>query len=274
MENSDNLYKLDDICLILSYLLLGGLIYLYWPAVALLLQDQFDAAGRLLGELFFAQPLLTAVLVFSSILLHLFGRLIRHGEKASLAVIEVVKRQRRVDISQIAGQTAYSEAKVTGLLWQLSQVPGVGLSFDGRTAAILSASARGFGKPTAKAAPAQPETPRQRIPTVPAAFRENPEEFGKPENVSAAAGFTQKLRYGSREAGPEQGAAVSPGMSPADSAYSAGEGGTPGHEGETETKGGFSLGIFIFFLIVFWPIALLYAARYYIKATQRKALEA
>lgn len=140
MENR-NIYKTDDFLIITSYLMIIPIALIAWPWIRSFsayedLETFFRMAPQVLG------PRLQAIILYGTgaVSAQIVGRVIRHGEKQSLEILDTLQFYKNTSISQLASQLDMSESKVTSLVKKMSRVSSLGISVNGDSVSIGSKS--------------------------------------------------------------------------------------------------------------------------------------
>jgi len=281
MVENRNIYKMDDILIILSYVMLVPVIFFAWPWLKTAqeftnLGEFFSSAPAVLGSRLSAVAMYGSAAVCSQ----LVGRIIRFKENQSLKIIDALGYSGRIPVSQLSSQLNMSESRVRSLVGKMAKMPALNIVLEGDMVSV----GRKQQTPSSQTAAYQREYVQPASPGTPAAEAPVSQPDEATETGTAAGGAArskediereikemmqdktipmqeklQRLRaYGSEH--PELKKV--PGMTKTP--------GVPGtQEGEKPKK--FHLILFIFlFITPLWPIAIIYAISYAVK--QRKAL--
>ncbi|MDC7234136.1 MAG: hypothetical protein PQJ58_12955 [Spirochaetales bacterium] len=131
MENR-NIYKLDDVLLYLSLILLVPAVFFAWPWLKEIpnVQDMGayiqDAPAVIGNELLYVLSYLAG-----AVLTQIAGRSLRYQEKLSLKILDEVGYSRKVRISEISSRLGMSEGKVEKLVRKLSRVKSLNIGIEG-----------------------------------------------------------------------------------------------------------------------------------------------
>jgi len=259
MENR-NIYKTDDFLIIISYIMIIPLALIAWPWLRTFgefnsLSDFFTAAPGLLG------PRLTALILYGSgaISAQLIGRVIRHGEKKSLEILDTLQFYKNTTISQLSTQLDLSEARVSKLVKKMSRISSLGIHVSGDQVTIGSAAAEpaGYGSYSSTQKYSSPAFEKEPKP--------EPEPVEQEQTTSEPSfdvDFKEALKRASnKDVSDEQRREELKNLAAAFR-------GKPGSKKEGEKKFNFFLFIFLF-LTPLWPVALVYAISFAVK--QQKA---
>ncbi|MBN2659416.1 MAG: hypothetical protein JXR86_20335 [Spirochaetales bacterium] len=254
MENR-NIYKTDDLLIIISYIMIIPLAVIAWPWLRTIgdydsLKDYFLSAPMVLGPRLLALALYGSAAISSQII----GRIIRHGERQSLEILDTLQFYKNTTVSQLSSQLDLSEAKVTRLVKKMSRIRSLGITVSGEQVAIGAAAPESAGYNTYRSVPAY-EKPVQEEKTFPSE---------EPESTSFESDFKEAMKKATDKSLTEEEkkeelknlAATFTGI-----------GGKPK---EGAKKFNFILFIFLF-LTPLWPIALVYAISFAVKQ-QKTAL--
>ncbi len=131
MENR-NIYKLDDVLLYLSLILLAPALFFAWPWLRGLpdasdLSVYFRMAPEVLGE----QTIVVLSYLTGAVVSQIAGRYLRYQENLSLKILDEIGYSRKVRISEISSRLGMSEAKVTRLVRKLSGVASLEIGLEG-----------------------------------------------------------------------------------------------------------------------------------------------
>ncbi len=182
MENR-NIYKMDDILIIASFLMLLPTAIFAWPWLSLIPRvEDFPAflksAPDILGNR------LSTVLLYAVgvILSQLVGRVVRYKEKQSLKILDAMQYSRKNTVDQLAMTTGISAPRLRTLIRKLARIDSLGISLEGDTVRMKGKKnpyERSYVSPDSSAqegraivrdaAPKASEAPRsENIPSVPA----------------------------------------------------------------------------------------------------------
>lgn len=136
MENR-NIYKMDDFLIISSYLIIIPLTVLAWPWLKDVTEYEnfthfFMEAPSILGS----RLSIIALYLFGGLSSQLIGRIIRHGEKQSLEILDTLQFYKKTTIEQLSSQLSMSETKISSLVKKMSRISSLGISLDGDNVSI------------------------------------------------------------------------------------------------------------------------------------------
>lgn len=188
MENR-NLYKMDDLLIIVSYIMIVPIIVIAWPWISSYgnyenLTDFFLAAPNTLGHSLLTIGSYAAGALCSQIT----GRIIRFQEKQSLVILDTLNYYKKTTITQLASQLSMSESKISSLVKKMSRIPSLGIVFDGDNVTIdqkaESDMYAGFSSsPGSEQRPAEPSKPENSDKQKIKSFTDLEEQFEKLKNM-------------------------------------------------------------------------------------------
>lgn len=150
MENR-NIYKMDDVLIIVSYLMLLPAAYFAWPWLRTI-QDATDlslfvqSAPTLLGSK------LTMVLSYTvgAVSSQIVGRMIRFKEKQSLKILDAMGYSGKTTIDQLANTCGMSASRVRSLVKKLAKIPSVNITLEGEKVVQGSRKRTAYERPEYK----------------------------------------------------------------------------------------------------------------------------
>lgn len=255
MENR-NIYKMDDFLIISSYLMIIPLTILAWPWLSNIteyenLKHFFTEASSILGP----RITLMALYLFGGLSSQLIGRIIRHGEKHSLEILDTLQFYKKTTIGQLSTQLNMSESKISSLVKKMSRISSLGISYDGDNVTI----GQKMEKPAMRnySAGSKSAIPQEDV----IASETPPVESAEPEDVDMS--FKDVLLKATSDKNMSE-KEINEQFKKAAMSFAA-------KNGLTSTTGKkFNLAIFIIlFMTPLWPISLIYAI--YFVAKQKKA---
>ena len=131
MENR-NIYKMDDVLIIASYVMLIPTAFFAWPWL-----KTFQDAGDIQHFLQSAQVILgsrlnMAIMYAAGCLAAQFvGRIVRFKEKQSLKILDAMRYSGKTTVDQLAVSVGMSSSRVRSLVKKLSRIPSLNLTLDG-----------------------------------------------------------------------------------------------------------------------------------------------
>ncbi|MBB6480559.1 hypothetical protein [Spirochaeta isovalerica] len=257
MENR-NIYKTDDFLIIISYIMIIPLGVIAWPWLRTYgefdsLTDYFASAPLILG------PRLTALAIYGSaaISAQIIGRVIRHGERQSLEILDTLQFYKNTTVTQLSSQLDLSESKVTRLVNKMSRIGSLGITVSGDQVSIGAAQAEPAGYSSYSSAQVY-EKPRPEN-----VFPESEASEGQQEN-SFDTDFKEALKKArDPDLSDEERKKELQNLAASFKGF-----GASGKEGAKK----FNFILFIFlFLTPLWPFALVYAISFAVKQ-QKSAL--
>ena len=131
MENR-NIYKLDDVLLVLSVILLIPAAFFAWPWLKGLpdvkdMAAYIQAAPSFLGS----QMIYVLSYIAGALLTQIAGRYLRYQETLSLKILDEVGYSRKVRISELSSRLGMSDGKVEKLVRKLSRVKSLNIGIEG-----------------------------------------------------------------------------------------------------------------------------------------------
>lgn len=136
MENR-NIYKTDDFLIISSYIMIIPIGLLAWPWLKTF--GEFDrllpwltSASGTLGTRLSALGLYFCGALASQIA----GRIIRHGEKESLEILDTLQFYRNTTVSQLASQLDMPPARVSKLVKKMARISSLGIEISGESLSL------------------------------------------------------------------------------------------------------------------------------------------
>ncbi len=138
MENR-NIYKMDDVLIIASFLMLIPMGFFAWPWLKEFQNyDDFmifvQSAPKYLGG-----RLGTVILYgVGAVTAQLVGRGVRYKEKQSLKILDALEYSRKSTVDQLALSTGLSAPRIRTLVRKLSRIPSLNISLEGNNVLIGS----------------------------------------------------------------------------------------------------------------------------------------
>jgi biotin operon repressor len=131
MENR-NIYKLDDVLLFFSVILLVPAAYFAWPWLKGL-PEAGDWAAYVQEAPSVIGPRMIYVLSYlaGALLTQISGRYLRYQEKLSLKILDEVGYARKIRISEMSSRLGMNDRKVEKLVRKLSRVKSLNIGIEG-----------------------------------------------------------------------------------------------------------------------------------------------
>jgi hypothetical protein len=240
MKERKNIYFLDDICIILSYLLFALFIYRIYPVLKMWME-----LGKIDTSLFqlrsFQWLIITGGIFLSALFLQFYGRVVRRKEKELLKMIKTITLYKSITLHSLAYNTQIPEEKLEKLTRELERGGHLPISLEGRTVKLL------IDPPVTSGTERGPDL--------------EDSSFRKMESSQE------------RATGEEPFTSSSSSMSESTSIPLKRREQDQGRQRERGQKK-FNLLLFFFLFIVFWPLALLYVMRFAIANSARSAMAA
>lgn len=133
MENR-NIYKMDDVLIIASFLMLVPTVFISWPWLITLPQAG-DMSRFIQSAPIILGPRLNMVLLYfsGSILAQIIGRIIRKQEKQALDVLDTILYMRNTTVEQLSANLNISSNKAEKIARKLSRIRALNISMEGST---------------------------------------------------------------------------------------------------------------------------------------------
>ncbi len=254
MNKNKNLYKMDDIFIVISYLLFLPLLYIFKPVLSYIIYDAENAQEVLL-QFVQSQVVIISILLGSIIFLQILGRLIRKEEKVLVKILDLVVMYKTISINQLQHNLDMNQPKIEKYIKKLSNIGRLNIHFDGTyvklqlntsTDAIYRISSEFNSIPSKQSSPME-------SPFVTSAH-ESSSNFQQEEN---------KMSQASTEVSTEQIISSKEDLQD-----------ILGHlKGKQKPGKKFNVVLFIVLFFAFWPIAFIYAASYYMKSQKGNVIE-
>jgi hypothetical protein len=131
MENR-NIYKMDDVLIVASFLMLIPAAYFSWPWLKILPQAE-DISTYILSAPEVLGIRLNMVFLYlgGAVLAQLMGRLIRKQEKQALDVLDTILYMRNTTVDQLAANLAMPKNKVKKIIRKLTGIRSLNISLEG-----------------------------------------------------------------------------------------------------------------------------------------------
>lgn len=286
MKERKNLYFLDDICIILSYLLFLFFAYRLYPLVRIvILEKSFDPL--LLQNLPVQWLMVTAGVLVSALFLQLFGRVVRKRERYMLKIINTVALYKTISLSSLAYNTEIPEQKLEQLVRQIAGGGFLPIQLDGQTVKLITLGSAGqqeqWASPSADATVSPGKQPPRDRPPEQQDLKEILEKLRRGDSFTSIATSWQGSGTGSATGAgtgsAPSGKATIPSSPGGGTAFEQGtrsgtSGNAPvqGNSGQGGKPKKFNLLIFFLLFIIFWPLALLYVMRFALANSARNAM--
>lgn len=130
MAKNKNLYKLDDVFIVISYLLILPLLYIFKPVLSYIIYDAKNAQEVFL-QFVQSQIVIISILLGSSIFLQILGRIIRQEEKVLVKILDIVVMYKTISINQLQHTLDMNKPKVEKYIKKLSNIGRLNIAYDG-----------------------------------------------------------------------------------------------------------------------------------------------
>ena len=253
MNKNKNLYKLDDVFIVISYLLILPLLYIFKPVLSHVIYDAENGQEVLMQ---FAQSkiVLISILLGSVIFLQILGRLIRKEEKVLVKILDIVVMYKTISINQLQHTLDMSKPKIEKYIKKLSNIGRLNIHFDGTyvklqlntsTDAIYRVSSENnFHSASIKKESTSGFAPPPPIP-------ESSSNFQREENELNQAAMTDNTISSKEDL----------------------QNIITNLKGKQFSGKKFNVALFIVLFFAFWPVAFIYAANYYMKNQKGSVIE-
>ena len=240
-----NLYKLDDVFLVISYLLLLPLLYIFKPVLLDIIYD----TGKT-QEVFFlfvqSRIIIISILSGSSIFLQVLGRIIRKEEKILVKILDIVVMYKTISITQLQHRLDMNRPKVERYINKLANIGRLNIKYDGTYVKL------------------ELETPTDTMSGTSFEQTVSSKSFSPPP-IPESSSDSQ-----SKEKETDQTETTENTISSKEDLQNILESLT-----NKQTSGKkFNVVLFIVLFFAFWPIAFIYAANYYMKSQKGSVIEA
>lgn len=259
MNKNKNLYKLDDIFIVISYLLILPLLYIFKPILSYVIYDAENAQEVLL-QFVQSQIVIISILLGSSIFLQVLGRIIRKEEKVLVKFLDIVVMYKTISINQLQHSLDMKQPQIEKYIKKLSNIDRLNIQFDGTyvklqlntsTDTIYRVSSeQNFSSEKDHSSNFHSASPPP-IPESSSDFQYEGNEIKQAENIR-----NEENIVSSREDLQNIIAQLK------------------GSQQSKQTSGKkFNVVLFIVLFFAFWPIAFIYAASYYMKSQKGSVIE-
>jgi len=245
MNKNKNLYKMDDVFIVISYLLILPLFYIFKPVLSYVIYDGENAQEVLL-EFVQSQMVIISILLGSIIFLQILGRLIRKEEKTLVKILDLVVMYKTISINQLQHSLDMKQPQIEKYIKKLSNIGRLNIHFDGTyvklqlntsTDAIYRVSGDQKNMSDFPSVPPLPESFSHSIHHEDAINRASTE----PNNTISSKEDLQNI--------------------------------ISNLKGKQSSVKKFNVALFIVLFFAFWPIAFIYAANYYMKNQKGSVIE-
>ncbi len=130
MNKNKNLYKLDDVFIVISYLLILPLLYIFKPVLSYVIYDAENAQEVLL-EFVQSHIVIISILLGSIIFIQILGRLIRKEEKVLVKILDTVVMYKTISINQLQHSLDMNKPQIEKYIKKLSNIGRLNIHFDG-----------------------------------------------------------------------------------------------------------------------------------------------
>ncbi len=130
MNKNKNLYKLDDVFIVISYLLILPLLYIFKPVLSYIIYDAENAQEVFL-QFVQSQFVIISILLGSSIFLQILGRVIRKEEKVLVKILDIVVMYKTISINQLQHNLEMNQPQIEKYIKKLSNIGRLNIHFDG-----------------------------------------------------------------------------------------------------------------------------------------------
>lgn len=254
MKNNKNLYKLDDVFIVISYLLILPLLYIFKPILSYIIYDAENAQEVLL-QFVQSQKVIISILLGSIVFLQILGRLIRKEEKILVKILDIVVMYKTISINQLQHNLDMSQPKIEKYIKKLSNIGRLNIQFDGTYVKLEMAA--------------------QSVPS-PNSFQKETNSTNTIYSTSTEQVSSSNLQQ-KESTSPDAIHQVSPITSNTISSKEDLQNiliklqGAP--KGKQTSGKKFNVVLFIVLFFAFWPIAFIYAANYYMKSQKGNVIE-
>jgi len=133
MTDRKNLYILDDLLILSSYVILGVFLWLlrdFYPLLPSLIDDEV-MRREVLVYLINDKGILLGVLLFSGIYNQILGRWIRRREQRTLAIIDQIMLYKTISLNSLSREAGISEERTKKLVKEIQGRGFLPITFDG-----------------------------------------------------------------------------------------------------------------------------------------------
>ena len=246
MNKNKNLYKLDDVFIVISYLLILPLLYIFKPVLSYIIYDTENAQVVFI-QFVQSQIVIISILLGSSIFLQVLGRFIRKEEKILVKILDIVVMYKTISINQLQHTLDMNKTKIERYINKLSNIGRLNISYDGTYVKLeLAAQSKPPFDSFQRASSEQtPPSAFQTEPPVPEPSSDSHPTDNAPNNTISSKEDLQNIL--TKIQGLPQG---------------------------KQTSGKkFNVVLFIVLFFAFWPIAFIYAASFYMKSKKNSVIE-
>ena len=138
MENR-NIYKMDDVLIIASFLMLIPTAFFAWPWLITIQYAEDPKLFLLSAPEILGNRLNTVILYGVGVVLsQLIGRLVRFKEKQSLKILDAMQYSRKTSVDELSMSTGISAPRIRTLVRKLARIPSLNISLQGNVVSMGS----------------------------------------------------------------------------------------------------------------------------------------
>lgn len=247
MNKNKNLYKLDEVFIVISYLMIIPLLYVFRPVLPFIIDDA-ENAREILTQFALSRIVIISILLGSLIFLQLLGRLIRKEEKVLAEILDIVVMYKTISINQLQHTLDMNQTKIEKYIKKLSNIGHLNIGFDGTYVKLQLNTGTDSN---------------YRVST-----EKNPaDDFSSPPPIPETSLYSQQEE--NKKSHTTMGASTEQTISSKEDLQN-----FLGNIKRKQTPGKkFNVVLFIVLFFAFWPIAFIYAAGYYMKSQKGKVIE-